>query len=316
MKLKPIVPFEPVSTDKIPGGDNWIAQIKWYGVRVLTYYDGHEVKLYNRKLNERTFHYPELTEIKSYCKANSVILDGEVLALNNEGRVSFHAVMRRDGLRRLERVKQVQKEVPVIYMIFDVIYFNGQWINEWDLEKRMEILSDIIIPKENIQLVNSYRDKENLFNVIVQKEMEGVVIKDLRSKYLIGGKNSQWQKKKNYQDIVAAVGGATLRDGIVNALLLGMEDNKGNLWYIGHAGTGKLSKQDWQQLTQIIKPLIQEHMPFINKPERVKETIWLKPRIKVKVQYIEWTEGYTLRQPSIQAFVNESPDRYPFAERT
>src|SRR3954462_10905636 len=116
--------MEPVSSDTIPKGDDWIAQVKWDGVRVLTYADNQTVRLYNRKRNERTLHYPEITNIDHYCSSRSVILDGEVIALGENGKPAFHEVMKRDGLRNLERLKMVGDSVPIIYMIFDVIYLN------------------------------------------------------------------------------------------------------------------------------------------------------------------------------------------------
>ncbi|QRG65581.1 hypothetical protein JNE38_18435 [Brevibacillus choshinensis] len=76
MDLTPVFPFEPISTDVFPEGTQWVAQVKWDGVRVLTYYDGQEVRLFNRKQNERTLHYPEIADISSYFHGVSVILDG------------------------------------------------------------------------------------------------------------------------------------------------------------------------------------------------------------------------------------------------
>src|SRR5262245_27203730 len=96
LELRPVVPFEPVSTDAMPFGNQWVAQIKRDGVRVLTYFDGKEVRLINRKLNDRTLQYPEISNIRSYSSANSVILDGEVISLK-DGKPSFHEIMRRDS---------------------------------------------------------------------------------------------------------------------------------------------------------------------------------------------------------------------------
>ncbi len=59
MILKPVVPFEPINTDKLPAGDHWVAQVKWDGVRMLSYFDGSNVQLVNRKLNNRSLQYPE-----------------------------------------------------------------------------------------------------------------------------------------------------------------------------------------------------------------------------------------------------------------
>lgn len=309
--LEPIIPFEPVSTDRILEGDQWIAQVKWDGVRVLTYYNGRDVRLYNRKKNERTFHYPEFINIGSYCNASSVILDGEVIALGTDGKPSFHEVMRRDGIRRMGRVDQMRKTVPVTYMIFDIIYCNGEWLTKHTLKERIDLLSNVIIPCDQVQLVSSHPEGSLLFEAVKQQQMEGIVLKDLNSTYLINGKDSRWKKKKNYKDLIALIGGVTLRYDIVNAVLLGLYDEKGQLWYIGHAGTGKLKKTEWRDLTEKIKPFVIDERPFVNKPERMKDAIWIQPKLTVKVQFSNWTEGGTLRQPSIQAFVETPPDRYP-----
>lgn len=313
--LDPIVPFEPVAADRIIEGTEWVAQVKWDGVRVLTYYDGKNVRLYNRKKNERTWHYPELTNISSYCKAKSVILDGEVIALGPDGKPSFHKVMRRDAIRRLERVGSMRRRVPVTYMLFDVIYYNGKWLNKLTLKERYDMLSQVIITHDSVQLVESHSEGRALFAAVKQQQLEGIVLKNLSSTYLINGKDSRWQKVKNYKCINAVIGGVTLRGGIVNAILLGLYDTRGQLWYIGHAGTGKLTQQEWKDLTQRIKPLEMIKHPFCNPPSRMKGAIWLKPELTVKVQFIEWTPSGTLRQPSIQSFVTVRPQDCVLDER-
>lgn len=312
MKLKPIIPFEPVKTDIIPVGDEWVSQVKWDGVRLLTYYDGDTVRLFNRKLNERTYHYPELLNITTYCTANSVILDGEVIALGDDGKPSFPTVMRRDGIRRFEKVNDVRKHVPITYMVFDVIYYNGIWMNEQKLTDRMRRLKEIIVPSPFIQVVPSFTNSNELFEVIKAQGMEGIVIKNLNSPYFINGKNDRWQKKKNIQQIHAVVAGVTLRSGIVNSLLLGLYDEKNNLIYIGHSGTGKLKQKERIQLTTLIQPLIVNRSPFINKPERMKDSIWLKPILTVKVTFLEWLPTKRLRHPTVQAFVQVPPSKCKF----
>ncbi|MEH6943127.1 ATP-dependent DNA ligase [Bacillus sp. JJ722] len=307
MDLKPIVPFEPISVEEIPVGKEWISQIKWDGVRILTYFNGKEVRLFNRKLNERTNHFPELTNVEEYCNASSVILDGEVISLDQNGNPSFHEVMRRDGLRRMERVAQVMQSVPVYYIIFDVIFLNGEWINNYSLDKRLNLLSKIIKPSKYIQIVQTQHDGLPLFEVIKLHNLEGIVCKNLNSRYIINGKNSEWRKVKNYKDLIAVIGGVTYRSGVVNSLLIGLYDEQNQFWYIGHVGTGKLTKMDWVNLTSAIEPLKINKRPFINEPERMKGVQWLQPILTVKVQYIEWPKGHSLRQPSIQAFVDQDP---------
>ncbi|SEN29542.1 non-homologous end-joining DNA ligase [Lihuaxuella thermophila] len=302
--MKPIIPMEPSRSDSIPQGQEWVAQVKWDGVRVLTYYDGREVRLYNRKMHERTLHYPEIIDIHSYCDADSVILDGEIIALGSDGKPSFHEVMRRDGIRRMEKVAQAQKRVPVTYMIFDVIYKNGIWLNQRPLIERIKILSDLIQPNDYVQLVSSHDDGQALFHAVRQHGMEGIVMKKTNSPYRIGKKDDVWLKIKNYRDLIAVVGGFTLSGGMVNAVLLGLYDEQGRFWYIGHAGTGKLTQQDWRELTERLKSNVSKDRPFVNKPDRSLKAYWVKPALTAKIKYAEWTEGHSLRQPSIQAFVH------------
>ncbi|WP_088043124.1 DNA ligase [Bacillus sp. EAC] len=307
MELNPIFPFEPIASNQIPKGPDWISQIKWDGVRILTYYNGIETKLFNRKLNERTHIFPELTNIKSFTSANSIILDGEVIALDRNGNPSFHEVMRRDGIRRIDRVEQMIEAVPIFYMIFDIIFYNGDWINHLTLRERLEILTRVIEPNEQIQIVPINTDGSTLFEVAKQHDLEGIICKNLNSRYSINGKNADWQKIKNYKDIIAVIGGVTYRSGIVNSILIGLYDQEDQFWFIGHVGTGRLTNAEWKDLTKAVDQIKMDKNPFANQPKRIKEIQWIQPILTVKVQFIEWTEGHSLRQPSIQAFVDNDP---------
>lgn len=309
--MKPVNPFEPVSSESIPTGDQWRYEIKWDGTRILTYWDGKSTKLYNRKQNERTYHYPELQDTSSYCSASSVILDGEVIALAEDGMPSFHEVMRRDLIKKLDRVHEVQRNVPVSYMIFDVLYVDGTWVTDRALSDRLSLLNDVIKPNKHVQLAASHHNGSILFDLMRQKNMEGIVCKDLRSPYVLGGKDDRWRKVKNYGDVIAVIGGYTLSGGFVNAVLLGQYDEEGKLWYIGHTGTGKLTKAEWRGLTDILVPMRTQSCPFTKRPVRHKDAFWVTPRLTGKIQYSEWRwmEGRALRQPSIQSFVNVPPEQ-------
>lgn len=309
--MEPVIPFEPVLTDIIPSGEQWIAQVKWDGVRILTYYDGSSVRLFNRKLNERTDQYPELQSMERFCSASSVILDGEMIALSG-GKPSFYEIMRRDGIRKLDNLNKARRETPVTYMIFDVLFVNGEWVIQRTLQERQALLHKLITPQPDVQLVENFPDGEHLFQAIKAQGLEGIVCKNLTSTYQIDGKDDRWQKRKNYRDLNAVIGGFTLRDGVVNSILLGLYDHEGLFWYIGHAGTGRLTQQDWRDLTMTLKPLIIQKRPFINKPERNTEAFWVQPQFTAKVQFAEWTPHRTLRQPSIQAFVTVSPKTCKF----
>ncbi|OPA74556.1 DNA ligase [Paenibacillus selenitireducens] len=310
MIIEPIIPFEPVSTNEIPTGKEWIAQIKWDGVRMLIYFDGEETRLYNRKRNERTMQYPELTTPSTFSKAQSFILDGEIIAIEN-GVPSFHEVMKRDSIRRLDRISSVAKKIPITFMIFDILYLNGNWVTDEKLSYRQSLINDMIIPNQHIQIVPNFTDISALYNVAEQHHLEGIVIKNINSSYVINGKDQRWKKKKNYLDVNAVVGGVTYKDGAMNALMLGLYDNNGQLWCIGNAGSGKLKADEWRSLSILAKKLEITTMPFMN-TKRTSNAHWLQPQLTVKVNFLEWTSNHTLRQPTIQAVIDVSPNECVF----
>ena len=307
MELKPVIPFEPVRVHEAPHGEDWIAQVKWDGVRMLTYFDGKEVRLINRKGNDRTRQYPEFTDVPGFCRAGSVILDGEMIAISG-GKPSFHEVMKRDSLRRDQEIRSAVSRVPAIYMIFDILYCNGDWVTDRPLAERQELLQDLLIPHERLQPVPNVADADRLFTVMKQQGWEGIVCKRLNSTYAIGGKDARWTKLKLAHDLYAAIGGVTYRDGRVNALLLGVYDNEGRFLYIGHAGTGKWKAEDWKKITELAPRLRTGTRPFANTPERIKGADWLMPQLAVKVQFLEWTPGGTMRHPVIQGWAGVSAE--------
>ena len=307
MKLQPVIPFEPIVAEQLPVGDQWIAQIKWDGVRMLSYYDGNRSELINRRGNHRTGQYPELADVSTYCSAKSVILDGEVIALK-DGKPSFHEVMRRDSLKNGSTIAVVRHQVPVIYMIFDILFYNGEWTLDQPLSSRQQLLSDIMLPHSHVQSVPSYTNPVELFAAAKSQSLEGIVCKDINSTYAPGGKDKRWQKRKIISDITAVAGGFTFRDGIVNALLLGLYDDTGQLHYIGHAGPGKLTVKDKRDLTAQAYNLAIDRMPFAAIPQRVKGAFWIKPMLVFKVHFLEWNTSGTLRQPVVQAKVDLSPE--------
>jgi bifunctional non-homologous end joining protein LigD len=306
-ELEPIWPMEPGSSETIPSGEDWIAQVKWDGVRILTYVDQQGVRLFNRRKNERTHHYPEITNVKQYCTSSSVILDGEVIALGDTGTPSFQHVMRRDGLRNLDRLKIVAEAVPIIYMVFDVIYLNGEWIHTRTFEERNRLLKDIITPNEHIQLVPSVTEAEALFRAIKDRGMEGIILKRTCSTYAIGKKRDDWLKVKNYRDVIAVIGGFTLGHHTVNSILLGLYDSEGELQYVGHTGTGKMTAADWKDLTEELQTIVTDQHPFKKKPQRHAYATWVQPKKTVKIKFAEWTEGGSMRQPSIEGFIEVPP---------
>lgn len=280
--------------------------MKWDGVRVLSYLNDNRIHLFNRKKNERTHHYPELTSPELYS-AQSLIIDGEIVSFK-DGKPSFYEVMKRDGLRNLDKVLSVAQNIPITYLVFDILFYNGEWVTSMSLEERQSLLGEIVRTNDHLQLVENSTDNVALFDAVQANDLEGVVYKDLTKPYVINGKDNRWRKKKNHKDLIAVVGGVTYRSSIVNSLLLGLYDQEGKLWYIGSVGGGRVSQQEWRELTRGIEGIVQAHNPFVNQPSGVRAVTWVRPHLTVKIQYMEWVKGHSVRQPSILAFVNVPPE--------
>lgn len=306
MPMQPFAPLEPIYAQTPPAGDDWIAQVKWDGVRMLAHVEGSTIRLWNRRQGERTAQYPELlTELEACCRADSAILDGEIIALDH-GLPSFHHVMKRDQLRNPAAIPQAVGRIPVAYMVFDLVYLDGQWIGQLPLAERQNRLADILEQTERVRLVPHTTDSGSLLEVMRGQGMEGIVCKRLSSTYPIGGKDSRWQKIKLYRHLYAAVGGITYQDGRPNALLLGLYNEEQQLFYIGNAGPGKLGQAQWSELVQLGKALRADSSPFTHLPRIVipkRSIVWLQPSLAVLVRFLEWTADGGLRQPVIQSVI-------------
>src|SRR5690554_5542030 len=121
-----ITPMSPITYHEIFDDPNFIYQVKWDGVRMISYIKNNDIKLINRKLNSRTDQYPELQSLSTIIKGYDItILDGEIITLVN-GKPSFPTVMRRDNTTDIKKIKLLTKLIPVLYMVFDILYLNGK----------------------------------------------------------------------------------------------------------------------------------------------------------------------------------------------
>ena len=306
--MDPIKPFEPIWTDVLPSGKEWVYQVKWDGVRMLLYKLDDKVELVNRNLNNRTKQYPELLDLSTYCSAASVILDGEIIAMQ-DGKPSFHEVMKRDRMKRSQLIQLAVKDRPIIFMIFDILYLDGKWVIEEQLVERQKLLSTIIKSTDSVQIVENFTDGEALFGAVQSKGLEGVVAKDLRKPYSLNGKDGRWQKLKCYKDLIAVVGGFLVKGSELQSLALGLYDKSGNLCYIGRVGKGRYKYEEWKVIKQFLEKALQSETPFAKKVGNNKTYQWIQPIYTVKVTYLEWTESMTLRQPLLEAFVEHDPQK-------
>jgi len=299
-----IVPMEPVLEARPPEKDNYLHSVKWDGVRQLVYVTRQGIRVHNRKLRDRTYVYPELHLLKKLTRVNDVVLDGEVVALNEEGRPDFSLVMRRDNCGSPGAVEKGMERVPVFYMVFDLLYHKGENIMQLPLTSRLELLGKVLPEQTSgIQLVPHQEDGQILFQVTGELGMEGVVSKDKDSRYLPGAKSRLWIKAKHFKEMVVTVGGFTTKRGILNSLSVGAfgEDDQ-VFYYLGNVSSG-LSEADISLLDRELRKSIQSDSPFGNYGKKKANQFWVIPRLNLKVRYLELTGDLRLRHPVIVGFI-------------
>ncbi|MGE5543737.1 MAG: DNA ligase [Bacillota bacterium] len=288
--------MEPVKREEAFDSEDHVFQVKWDGVRILTFYNGTEVFLQNRRLHNRTIQYPELQALSRLIR-HPVILDGEVIALK-DGKPSFPTVMRRDRVGSAGTASSLVNTIPIAYMVFDILFYQDQLITSLPWYKRHEILEDLFANSHPpFHLVENFTGGITLFREVEKMGLEGVVAKVKDSQYIPGGESRLWQKIKNRPLLTCFIGGFTWRGRTANSLLLGVFDQDRFL-YVGRAGSG-LKEEQWTTLTQVLLNAQTGKSPFINPPRKPGIT-WVKPVHQVTVEYAEWTEETHLRSPVIK----------------
>ncbi|MCW3491438.1 non-homologous end-joining DNA ligase [Dethiobacter alkaliphilus] len=300
--------MEPVMASGVPQASDLLYQVKWDGVRMLAHVGHGKIMLHNRKLRQRTGHYPELSRLGQLLQGEA-ILDGEIVALK-DGRPSFPLILERDliggsGEPDPGKVRQRARQVPVFYMVFDLIYHNGRDLTALPLSQRQALLAEILPKDETVQTVESFTDGEALFAAVSENKMEGIVAKEPNSLYQRGKKNAAWKKIKVRQRQLVAIGGYTVKDGQINALLAGAY-HQGQLVYLGRVATG-LRGQDIRELTPFLNESLQTAPPFVN-ASPARDRVWVEPRLVALIDFQEWTEDLRMRQPVIKGFTKDRPE--------
>ena len=135
----------------------WLYEIKWDGYRAIAFLDGGAPRLVSRNQNDLTAAYPELRSIGDHVKARTAVLDGEIVALDDEGRPSFGLMQQRTGIGSGgHRIQRTRDDIPVVYYAFDLLYLDGYNLMHAELEQRKELLASILVPDGLIRYSDHY----------------------------------------------------------------------------------------------------------------------------------------------------------------
>ena len=296
-----IRPMEPRRRDEPFSDPGYVYQIKWDGVRYLAFIEKEGVRLQNRRLRVKTHLYPELNTLTHCLGSRGGVLDGEIIAMGENGSPSFPQVLRRDLVKEVN--PRLQRQVPAYFMAFDLLFLGEENVMGLPLTERLELLKKHLLEGPSLRLTENHVQGEELFRIMEDRGMEGMVAKKKESVYRAGQKTEDWLKVKvpRFQDCL--VGGYALKSGRVSSLLVGAYRGQDFL-YLGRVSSG-LKEAELRALHRELYPLRRPGPPFLNSPilESALKAVWLEPTLGVKVQYAEWTPDLKLRAPRVKGFI-------------
>ena len=304
---RPVLPMEPKLWKEPFNSSEYFFQVKWDGIRIISFIQKGKIRLQSKKGWDRTLKFPELEILKKSVKAHEAILDGEVVVIKNS-KPSFPMVMKRALVQNIHTIRRYAKTLPVNYILFDVIYYNGRDLSRIPLMERVDILNNILEEKEGIYIIENFSQGLQLFQAVTEQGLEGIVAKLKKSPYIFGKKSSYWKKIKNRRHIHCVVGGFLFKNHRLSSVLLGVYADDNNLHYVGRAGSG-LGNREMQIIKESLEEIKTDHSPFVNTPRFTRGTVfWVKPILTVLVEYSEWTNDVKLRAPTIVGFTKKHPE--------
>jgi bifunctional non-homologous end joining protein LigD len=274
-------------------GPDWLFEIKWYGYRAIAFLENGKVRLVSRNQNELTHRYPELKDLAKSVKAKTAILDGEVVALDEQGRPSFSLMQQRTGFRPGGRRGVSNADVPVLYYAFDLLYLDGYDWRKVPLEERKNKLASILTTGDSLRYSDHYEKQgKALFEIAREKDLEGILAKRRDSLYQ-ERRSSDWLKIKIRHRIECVIGGYTQPEGSrahFGSIVLGLYDNQYRLIHVGQAGSG-FNQKSLGEIWKMLQQRETKQKPFYGEVEVLRKVTWVKPELIAEIEYAEWTEG-------------------------
>jgi len=297
-----ITPMLATSVEKPFDNPDWLFEIKWDGYRAVAFLSSGKVRPVSRNQNDLTGQFPELHDLPRFIKAETAILDGEVVALDDQGRSSFSLMQQRTGFRSHGRRVTARADISIAYYIFDLIYLDGYDLRRVPLEERKAALNRILTPNQLIRYSEHFPGGVALFEAAKQQGLEGILAK-LRGSFYEERRSREWLKIKITQTVDCVVGGYTEPEGgrqYFGSLVLGLYNEKIQLIHVGHAGSG-FDTVTLKQIWEVLKPLETSCNPF-HGPVETKPAHWVRPKLVAEVKFTEWTHetaegGLKLRAP-------------------
>jgi bifunctional non-homologous end joining protein LigD len=308
-----IVPMLATAGHLPADDEGWAYEIKWDGVRAIAFSEPGTLRLVSRSLRDITATYPELARLNRALSHHSAILDGEIVAFDADGRPSFGLLQRRMHVASERAARRLAQSIPVVYVIFDLLWLDGHPLLDEPYARRRERLMALGLQGERWQTPEHVVGHgAAVLAASAEQGLEGVVAKRLDSRYVPGRRSRDWIKVKNKRrvdvTIVGWLAGEGRRRDRIGALLVARDGR-----YVGRVGTG-FDEAELERLRGLLAPIERADPPVSNPSQAPKAAIWTEPRYVAEVEFSDWTRDGILRHPAYKG-MKEQEALEPLAER-
>jgi bifunctional non-homologous end joining protein LigD len=285
-------PMLATLAEKLPKGRGWLFEAKWDGYRTIAYVVNGDPELRTRKDQDYTERFAAVaSQLPRALRTSNCVLDGEVCAIDDQGRASFSAMQ--------------QGGRPLVYYVFDLLELEGEALIHLPFTERRERLVEILDRRNRVvQLSEAFEDGAALEQAAVEQGLEGVMAKRADSRYEAGRRSREWLKVKPGLDrqefvVVGYTKGQGRRSGSLGALVLAVRRGR-DLQWVGNVGTG-FSDRTLDELMARLGPLERDG-PALRAPPKMPrvrkgDVVWVEPRLVANVAFAEWTHDRHLRAP-------------------
>jgi len=299
-----IEPMKARLVDEPPKHGDWLYELKFDGIRAMAIKSDRKVSLISRNGNKLDARFPEIVEAVKNLPVREYVIDGEVVALDEDGRSSFQL---------LQGLEMKGRKAPLRFYVFDLLQLDGKSLLGLPLEQRKQVLAKIC---ENVGDPIRYSgeisgDVKSLLAEVKRRGLEGLIGKQRNSVYEPGRRSGTWIKLKCVNEQEFVIGGYTPPAGsrkYFGAILVGYYEI-GKLRFAGKVGSG-FTEKSLSMLHKKFREEEHDDCPFVDLPSKqggewvqgitpsmMKKMHWVNPKFVAEIKFAEWTRDQKLRQP-------------------
>ncbi len=299
-----IEPMKARLVDEPPKHGDWLYELKFDGIRAMAIKNDRKVSLISRNGNKLDARFREIVEAVKNLPVRKYVIDGEVVALDEDGRSSFQL---------LQGLEMEGRKAPLRFYVFDLLQLDGKSLLGLPLEQRKQVLAKIC---ENVGDPIRYSgeisgDVKSLLAEVKRRGLEGLIGKQRNSVYEPGRRSGTWIKLKCVNEQEFVIGGYTPPAGsrkYFGAILVGYYEI-GKLRFAGKVGSG-FTEKSLSMLHKRFREEEHDDCPFVDLPSKqggewvqgitpsmMKKMHWVNPKFVAEIKFAEWTRDQKLRQP-------------------